>query len=135
MLVLSLVVMTLLVGLFLQAMDGVAPVMFGDNDWRLVQLGVLLIVHCMAGIASWGAHYHQFGNRALWIVAVCLHPLVYTINWEIYAALVLTGDDTNLAQNLTTMGIIIIPSMLLFGGPFNALINPPPRYRSRREDS
>ena len=127
--VLCFVVMTLLLGLVLNGMDESGAVIFGADAWRIIQFCTLLIAHNMAGVASWEAHYHGFGNRLTWLIAIALHALAYSLNWEIYASLVLTDDSLNLIPNLAALGLIIIPSFLVFGGPFNALINPPPRAR------
>lgn len=124
MVVLALVVLSLITGIILQSMDQPNMTLLGMDNWRLTQFGILVIVHCVTGISSWGAHYHSFGNRALWVVAICTHPMVYILNWELYAALSLSSDSHNLIQNLNVLVLIIIPSMLLYGGPFNAVINP-----------
>ena len=128
--VLSFTVMTLVIGVLLRGLDDTSVALFGNDGWRFMQVGALLVAHNMAGIVSWEAHYHSFSNRLLWLLAVALHPIIYTVNWHIYADLVLASSANILLQNITALGLVIIPTILVYGGPFNALVNAPPGSRA-----
>ena len=112
MVVLAATTLPLLCGLFLAGLEMVGG--------EYIQFGVLMLAHSLAGAASWTAHYHTFGHRLLWLLACNLHALTYPVHWHLYANLVVADDDTLI--NLVVLGCIVFPSILVFGGPFNALI-------------
>lgn len=125
MLVLSFVTLCLVVNLILNSFD--STYIYERDAWNLIKFGILLIAHNLTGLISWEAHYHSFANRLMWTLAVCLYPMVYVINWQFYAGLTLTGGDDAMLRNLVAIGVIVMPSLLVFGGPFNAVVNPPSR--------
>ena len=96
--------------------------------WPIVQLVILLIVHCTAGVASWTAGYRTWSQRLMWLIAIHLHTITYALNWPVYQGLTGTSDLTReLLPTLAAVALIILPSLLMYGGPVAALINPPRR--------
>ena len=107
--------MTVLAASLLPLLVGVLLTTSGGQDAWL-RFGTLLMAHSIAGWASWTCHYQAWGQRVLWMLAVALHTLTYTIFWDIYAV------EQDLLQNLVILGIIVIPSGLMYAGPFNAVL-------------
>ena len=67
----------------------------------------------------------------LWAVALLVHVLTYFFHWELYAIQwdpdryeVLTEPQLDVVQFLVIVGIILVPSVLMFGGPVRAVLRP-----------
>ena len=106
---------------------------FGDDyrhtfgaAWPLVQLAILLAAHGAAGIASWTARYQAWPQKLLWLIAVHVHTVTYALNWPVYAGITGGGETAReLPPTITAVALVILPSLLMYGGPITALINPP----------
>ena len=100
----------------------------GEQD-ALIYLAVLSVLHGAAGWTSWSCRATGWGDGLLWAVALTLHTVTYALNWELYTGL--AGGygeqlaNANLLENLTVVAVILIPSILMYGGPFRAIIRPP----------
>ena len=92
----------------------------------LIHLAVLSVLHGAAGWASWSCRSTGWGDGLLWALALTLHTVTYALNWELYAAL--EGHD-GVVEDLAIVMIIVIPSLLMYGGPFRAIIRPPEEVR------
>lgn len=84
-----------------------------------IWFSLMVILHSIAGGLSWSANYHTYGNRILWLLAVHVHVLVYTVQWDMYTSITLGDDGT-----FMVLGCIVMPSVLMFGAPFAAVIAP-----------
>ena len=127
MLVLIAVCFALVVSLLLRAAGDTYQHTYGAA-WPVIQLVILLLAHCAAGLASWFGDYRTFGDRLMWMVALHVHAVTYALNWPVYQGLTGTVALTpELLPNLSAFGLILLPSMLMYGGPVAALINPPRR--------
>ena len=123
MLVLTLTILALMAGLALRTLDG-APV-YGPGGWVYVQWGVMALLHGIAGLASWNAHYHRWSDRAFWMMAVNIHCLTYPLNWAVYRDLVVLADtETQVLKHLVMLTVVLLPSVLMLGGPLVALLTP-----------
>ena len=89
----------------------------GGGQGAYLNLAALLVTHNIAGWASWTAHYQAWGQRVLWLLALGVHTLTYTIHRTHYFAI-----EDALLQNLMVLGVIVIPSGLMYAGPFNAVM-------------
>ena len=98
------------------------------SGWPIIQLVILAIVHGGAGLSSWLGEYRSFANRLMWLVALYLHAVTYALNWPVYQGLAGTVAQTpDLLPNLSAIFLILIPSILMYGGPVAAVIAPPRR--------
>ena len=98
------------------------------SGWPIIQLVILAIVHSAAGLASWMGEYRYFPNRLMWLMALYLHAVTYALNWPVYQGLTGTVAQTpDLLPNLSAFLLILLPSLLMYGGPVAAVINPPRR--------
>ena len=107
--------MTVLAASLLPLVIGVLLTSSGGQDAWL-HFAALLLAHNIAGWASWTCHYQAWGQRVMWMLAVGLHTLSYTVFWEVYAT------EQVLLQSLVILGVIVIPSGLMYAGPFNAVL-------------
>ena len=104
--------------------------LFGEQDVFL-RLLALMLLHSYGAYMSWTSHYSGWGDRMLWAVALLVHMLTYFFHWELYAIqwdpekyAVLTEPQLDMMQFLVIVGIILIPSVLMFGGPTRAILRP-----------
>ena len=96
---------------------------FYGPAWPAITLAILMLVHGMAGVASWTARYHGFGQRLLWLVAIHLHTLTYALNWPVYQGLLgQTPLMMSILPNLAAVGVIVAPSLLMYGGPVATVV-------------
>ena len=99
--------------------------------WPIIQFAVLLIAHGTAGAVSWVSDYRTWSDRLMAMVAVHLHCVTYALNWPVYQGLTATTETTrDILPLLAALGMIIGPSILMFGGPIAAIVNP----RQRRTE-
>ena len=132
MLVLIAVCFALVVSLLLRAAGDTYQHTYGAS-WPIIQFAVLLIAHGAAGAASWAGDYRRWSDRLMAMVAVHVHCATYAFNWPVYQGFTATTDATrDILPLLATLGLIVGPSILMYGGPVAALINPPIR---RAEDA
>ena len=115
MVVLAVTVLPLVVGVLLSG-----GYIAGEPD-AVVHLGILAALHGAAGWVSWSCRLNGWGDSLLWAVALTLHTVTYALNWEIYAGL--EGHD-GVIEDLAIVAVILIPSVLMYGGPFRAIIRP-----------
>ncbi len=117
----------LVVSLGLRALGDTHQPFYGAS-WPIIQLVVLAIAHCAAGLASWSGGHRSWADRLMWIMALQLHAVTYALNWPIYQGLTGTTDLTReLLPNFAAFFLILLPSLLMYGGPVAALVNPPRR--------
>ena len=127
MLVLIAVCFALVVSLVLRTLGDDFRHTFGAS-WPLVQLAVLLVAHGAAGLASWTVRYQTWSQKLLWLIAIHVHTLTFALNWPVYVGIIGTGEvSRQLLPTLTAVALVILPSLLMFGGPIVALLNPPRR--------
>lgn len=127
MLVLIAVCFALAVSLALRTVDEDLRHVFGAS-WSLVQMAILLAAHGAAGLASWTARYRAWPQKLMWLIAVHVHTITYALNWPVYAGITGTGEVAReLLPTITAVALVILPSLLMYGGPIAALINPPRR--------
>ena len=127
MLALTAVGFALVVSLLLRAAGHDYQHVYG-NAWPVIQLVVLMVVHSAAGLASWFGDYRSWADRLMWVAALHLHAVTYALNWPVYQGLTGTVAMTpDLLPNLSAFLLILLPSLLVYGGPVAALINPPRR--------
>ena len=93
----------------------------GQQD-ALVNLAVLAVLHGAAGWVSWTARTTGWADDLLWAGALVLHTVTYPFNWPLYAGL---GGRDGAIEDLAVVLVILIPSLLMFGGPYRAIIRPP----------
>ncbi len=124
MLALIAVCFTLAVSLLLRAAGSDYQHAYGGG-WPVIQLVILAVLHGAAGLASWSGDYRSFANRLMWLLALHLHAVTYAINWPVYQGLVGTVAQTpDLLPNLSAFFLILLPSLLMYGGPVAAIVNP-----------
>ena len=127
MLVLIAVCLALAVSVLLRVMGDTFQHTYGSG-WPIAQFAVLLIAHGAAGAASWHAGYQRWSDRLLWMLAVHVHCATYAFNWPVYQGLAATTETTrDVLPLLGALGLIVGPSILMYGGPVAALVNPPRR--------
>ena len=128
MIVLIAVCFALVVSLGLRALgDYLQHVYLGG--WPIIQFALLLLVHGLAGLASWIGDPRTWGSRLMWMLAIYLHTVTYAINWPVYAGLVDAAQDHgDLLPTMAAVMLVIAPSILMFGGPIAALIYPRTRH-------
>ena len=127
MLALIAVCLALAVSLLLRAAGDDYQHVYGGG-WPVIQLVILSLAHSGAGLASWMGDYRSFPNRLMWMMALHLHAVTYALNWPVYQGLTGTVAQTpDLLPNLSAFLLILLPSLLMYGGPVAALINPPRR--------
>ena len=128
MLVLIAVCFALVVSLALRVFGDSYQHTYG-NGWPIIQFAVLLLAHGLAGLSSWTADARGWGDRLLWLAAIHLHGATYALNWPVYAGFArgATGLTAELLPTLAALLLIIAPSILMYGGPVAALVNPPAR--------
>ena len=127
MLTLIVVCFALVVSLLLRAGGDTYEPFYGGG-WPVIQLVILTLAHGAAGLASWLGDYRSWANRLLWMMALHLHAVTYALNWPVYHGLTGTVAQTpDLLPNLSAFFLILLPSLLMYGGPVAALINPPRR--------
>lgn len=98
--------------------------------WPVIQLVILAVAHSAAGLASWSADCHEWSDRLMWMMALHLHAVTYALNWPVYQGLVGTTELTReLLPNLAALFLILLPSLLMYGGPIAALFSSPRRTR------
>ena len=98
---------------------------FYGSGWPIIQLVILAIFHSTAGLASWVEESRSFPNRIIWMMALYLHAVTYAINWPVYQGLTGTVAQTpHLLPNLSAFLLILLPSLLMYGGPVAAVLNP-----------
>ena len=124
MVVLAVTVLPLVVGVLLS--DGYIA---GEQD-AVVHLGILASLHGAAGWVSWSCRLNGWGDSLLWSVALTLHTVTYALNWELYAGL--KGHD-GVIEDLAIVAVILIPSVLMYGGPFRAIIRPSEEINDNNE--
>ena len=93
----------------------------GEQD-VLIHLAILAVLHGTAGWVSWSCRATGWGDGLMWAVALTLHTVTYALNWEIYVGL--EGRDGAI-KDLAILTVIVIPSLLMYAGPFRAIIRPP----------
>ena len=117
----------LVIGLMLRAAGHDHQHVYGGG-WPVIQLVTLTVVHSAAGLASWFGDYRTFADRLMWMMTLHLHAVTYALNWPLYQGLTGTVAMTpDLLPNLSAFFLILLPSLLMYGGPVAALINPPRR--------
>ena len=128
MLTLIAVCFALVVSLGLRALGDVHQPFYGAG-WPIIQLVILAVAHSAAGLASWSGEHHGWANRVMWLMALHLHAVTYSLNWPVYQGLVGTTELTrDLLPNLAAFFLILLPSILMYGGPIAAVLTPrPPR--------
>lgn len=64
-----------------------------------------------------------------WLMALHLHAVTYALNWPVYQGLTGATELTrDLLPNLAAFFLILLPSILMYGGPIAAVLTPrPPR--------
>ena len=123
MLVLIAVCFALVVSLGLRALGDYLQ-HFYVGSWPIIQFTPLLLVHGLAGMASWTGDPRTWGSRLMWMAAVHIHTVTYALNWPIYFGLANTGGaHQGVLPMLGALLLIIGPSILMFGGPIVALLN------------
>ena len=96
--------------------------------WPIIQLVILLIAHGTAGLASWAGDYRSYADRLMWMLALSIHAVTYALNWPVYQGITGSTELTReLLPNLAAFGLVLLPSLLIYGGPIAALIHPPRR--------
>ena len=133
MVVLVAVCFALCVSLALRALGDTYQHEFGGS-WPVIQFAVLLLAHGAAGLASWrqGADADQWGpwetgwgDRVLWLAAIHLHVVTYALNWPVYQGFTGTTELTrDLMPTMAAVLLIIVPSILMYGGPVAAIMQP-----------
>ena len=93
----------------------------GEQD-ALVHLAILSVLHGAAGWVSWSCRATGWGDGLLWAGALTLHTVTFPLNWELYAGLEGHGG---VIEDLAILTVMVIPSVLMYGGPFRAIIRPP----------
>ena len=127
MLALIAVCFALVVSLGLRALGDTHQPFYGAA-WPIIQLVILAVVHSMAGLASWAGEYRSWAQRVMWMMALYLHAVTYALNWPVYQGLTGTVAQTpDLLPNLSAFFLILLPSLLMYGGPVAAVLNPPRR--------
>lgn len=117
----------LVVSLGLRALGDTHQPFYGAG-WPIIQLVVLTIAHCAAGLASWSGDYRTWGDRLMWMMALHLHAVTYALNWPIYQGLTGANELTRqLLPDFTAFFLVLLPSLLMIGGPIAALIHRPGR--------
>ena len=101
----------------------------GEQD-ALVYLAILSVLHGAAGWVSWSCRATGWGDGLLWAAALTLHTVTYALNWELYAGL---EGHAGVVEDLTIVTVILIPSLLMYGGPFRAIIRPPEEVYDHQE--
>ena len=118
----------LVVSLGLRALGETHQPFYGAG-WPIIQLVILSVVHSAAGLASWIGDYRSWAQRLMWMMALHLHAVTYALNWPVHQGLTGTTELTrDLLPNLAAFFLILLPSLLMYGGPVAALINPPRRH-------
>ena len=138
--VLSATVLALVLGVLLSV-----PITGGEQD-ALIRVFVLAMAHLLAGWMSWTASYQGWASRLCWMSAITTHTLTYTLNWELYAVswgalraqypgmTLLNEGQANTLQSLVIVGVIVLPSIMMYGGPFRAILRPPPPAPTEDDD-
>ncbi len=93
---------------------GIAPP-GDDGQHELVTVVVMALAHLGAGYVSWVCRSGGWGFRLLWAVALMLHTFTYPRNWEFYTALP--------QPDLVVISCILIPTILMYGGPFRSILD------------
>ena len=139
MVVLIAVCFALCVSLTLRALRDAFQLDFG-NSWPIIEFAALLIAHGMAGIASWNFGtvpegrdekdgQPGWGDRLMWMAAIHVHVVTYALNWPVYQGITGTTElMKTLLPPMTAILLVIVPSILMFGGPVASIMRP----RSRR---
>ena len=128
MLTLIAVCFALVVSLGLRALADVHQPFYGAS-WSIIQLVILAIAHNAAGLTSWSGDYRGWANRVMRLMALHLHAVTYALNWPVYQGLTGATELTrDLLPNLAVFFLILLPSILMYGGPIAAVLTPrPPR--------
>ena len=124
MLALIAVCFALVVSLGLRALGDTHQPFYGAA-WPVISLVILAIVHSAAGLASWAGDYGSWAQRLMWLMALHLHAVTYALNWPVYQGLTGTVAQTpDLLPNLSAFFLILLPSLLMYGGPVAAALTP-----------
>ena len=96
---------------------------FADAEQdALLRLALMAVLHGAAGWVSWSCRATGWGDGLLWAGALTLHVFTYALNWELYQSIIGHGG---VLEDVATVLVIFIPSLLMLGGPFRAIIRPP----------
>ena len=115
--VLAAAALPLVIGLLLP--EGV--IADGETE-ALLRLALMAVLHGAAGWVSWSCRATGWGDGILWAAALLLHTLTYPLNWDLYKAF--TGQG-GMLDDVATVLVIFIPSLLMYAGPYRAIIRPP----------
>lgn len=116
MVVLAVTVLPLLAGILLSG-----GYIVGEQD-PLIYLAVLSVLHGGAGWVSWTGRASGWADGLLWAVALTLHTVTYAFNWDLYVGL---EGEGGVIENISIIAVMLIPSLLMYGGPFRAIMRPP----------
>lgn len=110
----SVLLATLLPVVVIHTWGGIAPP-GEDGQHQLATVMVMALAHLGAGYVSWSCRSGGWGFRLLWAVALMLHTFTYPRNWDFYTALP--------QPDLVVISCILIPTILMYAGPFRSLLD------------
>lgn len=101
----------------------------GDHD-ALVHLAMMAVLHGAAGWVSWACRASGWADCILWALGLVLHTVTYPLNWAYYTGIV---GYNGVAEDLSVVAVVLLPSVLMYAGPFRAVLRPP--EEARQSDS